>query len=231
MALIKFGGGVVGMAGKIGGTVFARNRYGQYARGWAKPVNPKTDRQTGARARIGMLGAAWALELTSEQRAGWNLYAANVAMKNRLGETMNISGFNQFCRTNGVLLAIDEDRIDDAPGIFTLAEQDPSIVAGIDLVNQKIDLTFNPDAEWVSEDGAFMTVSVGRPVNENVEFFGGPFRLADKIEGSSTAAPTSPQSIDSPWPLQAGQRVFVQCRIVRADGRVSEFFRSSGVSE
>ena len=231
MALIKFGGGIVGMAGKIAGTVFARNRYGQYARSWAKPVNPKTDRQTGARARIGMLGAAWALELTAEQRAGWNLYAANVDMKNKLGETMNISGFNQFCRTNGILLAIDEDRIDDAPGIFTLAEQDPSLAVSVNAAGGVIAVTYDANADWVSEDGAFMTVSVGRPVNENIEFFGGPFRLAGHISGSKTAAPTSPQTIVSPWPLQAGQRVFVQCRIVRADGRASEFFRASGVSE
>lgn len=231
MALIKFGGGVVGMAGKIAGTVFARNRYGQYARSWSKPVNPKTDRQTGARARIGLLGAAWAVELTEEQRAGWNVYAANVPMKNRLGETMNLSGFNQYCRTNGVLLAIGEARKDDAPGIFTLGEQDPSLEVSVDATAGEIKVSFDADADWVSEDGAFLAVSVGRPVNKNVEFFGGPFRLAGHVSGSTTSAPTSPAAIESPWPLQAGQRVFVQCRIVRADGRVSEFFRCSGVSE
>lgn len=231
MALIKFGGGVVGMAGKIAGTVFARNRYGQYARGWAKPVNPQSDRQTAARGRIGMLGAAWGEVLTDEQRAGWNQYAGNVTMKNRLGESMNLTGFNQFCRTNGALLAAGLDRIDGAPAINSLAEQDPDIVATITAATKTLSLAFDETADWVDENGGHMLVHVGRPVNGNIEFFAGPYRYADSIDGSSTTAPTSPASIEIPWEVGADQRVFVRCRIVRADGRVSEFFRCSGVSE
>ncbi|GAI01350.1 unnamed protein product, partial [marine sediment metagenome] len=45
MALIKYGGGIVQISGSIAGTVFARNKMGNYARPRTKPVNPRTARQ------------------------------------------------------------------------------------------------------------------------------------------------------------------------------------------
>jgi len=80
MALVKFGGGVVGMSGSIAGTTFARNRSGSYARAKTKPINPNTTLQNLVRATFAMLSARWAQTLTEAQRTAWNLYASSVSV-------------------------------------------------------------------------------------------------------------------------------------------------------
>jgi hypothetical protein len=50
--------------------------------------------------------------------------------------------------------------------------------------------------------------------------------LAGAIEGNATTAPTSPTTKTVPYQVQTGQKVYTKIRIVRADGRVSEFFRT-----
>lgn len=91
MALIKFGGGVAGISGKIGGTVFARNKAGAYARNWAKPVNPVTPSQSNVRAIFGNGSASWSA-LTSAERDQWNSEAALQQRINRFGEVYTPSG-------------------------------------------------------------------------------------------------------------------------------------------
>jgi len=225
MALIKFGGGVVGMAGKIAGTVFARNRYGQYARGWAKPVNVNTERQDAVRGLTGILAAAWRA-LDTAVRDGWKDYADAVPMVNRLGETMNLSGYNHYCRSNAARMHAGLDIVDDAPTVLALAEQDPDLEVALDVQSQELDITFDETADWVGEDGAAMMVFMGLPQNPTVNFFNGPWRYAGKIEGNATTAPSAPATVSCPFPVAAGQRVFVQARISRAGGRLSAPFRA-----
>jgi hypothetical protein len=85
MALVKFGGGISGFAGKIGGTVYGRNKSGAYARNWAVPVNPVTTAQSAVRAVMAMAAAAWS-SLTLTQVNAWNAYAAVLIRTNRQGD-------------------------------------------------------------------------------------------------------------------------------------------------
>lgn len=230
MALVKFGGGIVGMAGKIGGTVYARNRYGQYARSWANPVNPRSDRQTAIRGIIGALGDLWGQSLSDDQRAGWENYASNVEMKNRLGETIQLSGFNHFCRSNAVRIHAGLETVLDAPAIQALAEHDPDFAISVSAGSLNVEVAFDEGKDWVGEDGGALLVHLSSLVNSNIQFYGGPYRYAGKILGDDTTPPTSPATITYPGPTpQAGQRIFAKARIVRADGRASEFFRTSGL--
>lgn len=98
MALIKFGGGVAGISGKIGGTVFARNKAGAFARNWSKPVNPVTPAQAAVRAQFANGSAAWG-DLTSADRDTWNSEAALQTRINRFGETYVPSGRQYFLET------------------------------------------------------------------------------------------------------------------------------------
>lgn len=91
MALVKFGGGVAGLSGKIAGTVFARNKAGAFARNWAKPVNPVTPSQSIVRGIFANGSAGWS-SLTPAQRDAWNGQAANLTRINRLGEAYKPSG-------------------------------------------------------------------------------------------------------------------------------------------
>ena len=105
MALVKFGGGVAGISGAIGGTVFARNRAGAIARNWAKPVSAPTPIQSANRVRFGNATNAWSI-LTPEQREAWNGAAAGVDRLNRIGESYTPSGRQLFLQTaNNLLIA------------------------------------------------------------------------------------------------------------------------------
>lgn len=95
MALIKFGGGVAAISGKIAGTVFARNKAGAYARNWAKPVNPVTPSQAEVRALFQTASAGWNA-LSSSERDSWNSAASSLERINRFGETYKPSGRQYF---------------------------------------------------------------------------------------------------------------------------------------
>lgn len=229
MALIKFGAGIVGMAGKIAGTVFARNRSGAYARAWQKPINPRTDRQAAIRALTSIIAGLWA-GLTVAQRAAWNLYANGVTVTNRLGESMKLSGFNQFCRSNAARLYAGLLAVSDGPITMNLGEQSDSMVATVTAAANAVSVAFDNTEAWANEDGGAMLLYVGEPKNGNVEFFNGPWRYAGKIEGDADTAPSSPAAITAPFEIGVGQKVFVQGRVCRADGRLSEFFRDSALA-
>ena len=230
MALVKYGGGVVGMAGKIAGNVYARNRYGQYARAWAKPTNPKTARQTAVRALASTLGDAWQATLDDAQRAAWRDYAAAVPMKNKLGETMNLSGFNHFYRSNSAILNAGLTLVEDGPTVLSLPAQDPTFAIAATAATGQIAVTFDDAADWSTETGAALLLYIGAPQNSNIQFFGGPWKYAGKIIGVNPGGASSPSNVATPFALTAGQKVFAKARIVRADGRLSEFFRDDAIS-
>jgi len=226
MALIKFGGGITAMSGSIAGNTYARNRYGAYVRARTKPVNPNSDRQSAARLTMATLAQRWSGVLSLDQRTGWNEFATNVPMLNKLGESMNLSGFNHYCRANAALIAGSLDIVDDAPAIFTMPEGDPSVAITVASATSLMSVSFDDSQAWVDENGAAMLVYMGTPQSEGIEFFNGPWRLAGAVDGNTTTAPTSPTTIAVPYQVQAGQKVYTKIRIVRADGRVSEFFRT-----
>ena len=122
MAQVKYGGGIIQMSGSIAGNTFARNRFGNYVRARTKPVNPNSDRQVAARARVSFLSEYWASDLSAVNRGLWDTYAAAVAMKNKLGESIKLTGFNHFIRTNAVRMGVALPVLEPGPTILSLPE-------------------------------------------------------------------------------------------------------------
>jgi len=226
MALVKFGGGVVQMSGSIGGTTFARNRSGNYARARTKPVNQNTSAQQIARAAIGQLTAVWGQTLTALQRAAWNLYASNVVMQNKLGESTFLSGFNHFIRSNAARVQSGLAIVADGPTLFELPEKDTSIAITPTESTQIVSVAYDDTMDWLDEDGGFLFLYQGRPQNAQRNFFAGPYKLLAVIEGDSVTPPTTPEAAAAIFAITEGQRQWITCRIGRADGRLSEPFRA-----
>lgn len=225
MALIKFGGGVVQMSGSIAGDTFARNRYGNYARARTKPTNPNTARQQSVRAAIAFLVARWSETLTSAQRTAWNLYAASVNMKNRLGETILLSGFNHYVRSNTINKMTGNVIVDAGPVIFELPAKDPTLAITASEATQQISTAFDVAMAWAVEAGGLMYLFQGQPQNAQREFFGGPWRYLDTIVGIDPGGPASPRLSAVQFAIAEGQHQWLYARIKRADGRLSEPFR------
>jgi len=230
MALVKYGGGIIQMSGSIAGNTFARNRYGNYVRAKTKPVNPNTTKQVKIRAAIAQLTEEWYDTLTAVQRAAWNTYAAAVAMKNKLGETVHLSGFNHFIRSNSIRLYTDLAITAPGPAILTLPNQDPAFAITASEATQVISAAWNDGLDWVDEDDAWMHVFQGISQNPTRNFFNGPWNIAESTEGDAAVPPTTPTAIAAVFPFLEGQKIWCYARIARADGRLSEKFATSCIA-
>jgi hypothetical protein len=227
MALIKYGGGVIQMSGSIAGNTHARNRYGNYMRARTKPTNPNTAAQQAVRNAVAALSVLWSTTLTAAQRAAWKLYGDSVEMKNKLGETIHLSGFNHYIRSNSVLSRFGIAEVNDGPVIFELPATDPLFAISISEAAGVASITFDDAQAWAGEDDAYMFLLQGQPQNPQRNFFGGPWRWTHNISGDTAAPKTSPQLTGVlTFPVSEGQRVWMQARIIRADGRLSTPFEA-----
>lgn len=231
MALVKYGGGIVQASGSIAGNTFARNRYGNYMRARTKPVNPQSARQVAARNRIAFLAEEWSDTLTAAQRLAWGAYAAAVAWTNKLGETINLTGFNMFCRSNACMLCCGGAVVAAGPTVLSLPNTDPTFSVALSAANG-ITVTFDDTLDWCDEDAGYMSIELGTPQLASRNFFNGPWRFDAAIEGDSVAPPASPDgpTATSTWTLIADQLVWARARIIREDGRVTNHFGSAAVT-
>lgn len=108
----------VPQSGSLAGVTASRNRFGQYHRTRATPVNPGSDFQGPVRSRLGAQAAAWRA-LTSTQRAGWEALAAGMTRTDSLGQAYTLTGLQAFVSVNALNLAAGNAVVSDAPAIVT----------------------------------------------------------------------------------------------------------------
>ena len=227
MALVKYGGGVVQASGSIAGTTHARNRFGNYIRARTKPVNPNTSRQGLVRTSLSYLTMWWASGLSAAERTAWATYAAAIAMKNRLGESIYLTGFNHFVRSNVESYLHNNAVAEAGPTVLALPEKDVALSCTGSVATQQISVAFTEGTEWALEVGAIMFVYMGVPRQATRNFFNGPWKYMGQIVGVGAPGAQSPTAIAAPMTLVLGQLVTCYARIRRADGRLSEPFTST----
>jgi len=218
------------MSGSVAGNTHARNRFGNYMRARTKPVNPKSDRQNVARARIMLLSEAWRDELSDAQRTAWGAYATAVSWSNKLGEVVHLTGFNHFIRSNAAYLQVSVHRFEDGPEVMSLPAGDPTFAVELSEANG-ITVTFDNTRDWASEGGAGMLIDIGTPQNPTRNFFAGPWRYHGWIGGTipgPTASPDGPTEVTC-FTMIEGHRVWVRASIIRYDGRLSTKFAAASV--
>ena len=208
------------VSGKLGGTVFSRNKGGKYIRSLGIPTNPNSPAQIAARDALSTPVDAWTNILTQAQRDAWIVYALNVPVLNRLGETKNITGQQMYIRSNQPRLRNGIGRRDDGPTLFDLGTfTTPSLVVSAAQPSDLV-VSFDDSDEWAQLAGGFLIGLASRGQNASKVFFGAPFRTAGFIAGDPIT-PTSPATLTSPFVYAQGQRVFMQFRASQADGRLS----------
>ena len=220
---------ITSASGSIGGLTASHNRGGLYFRARTIPTNPGSQYQVTVRGFLAQLATAWTDSLTPAQRAAWDVYADRVPVPDTLGEPRNIGGLAHYVRSNVPRLQAELARIDDAPVIFTLATWFYLAVDTFTSATGDFAVNFSAADDWVNEDDAALYVLGSRPTNPSINYFKGPYRFAAKIEGDSVTPPTSPVTVVNPFPFAVGNQIFVQCRVQRADGRLSTPFRGFGV--
>jgi hypothetical protein len=207
-------------SGSLGGLVFAHNRGGQYIRRRVTPTDPASQRQMIVRNILTILASAWGTVLDADQREAWNTYAANVAMTNRLGQTIYLTGQQHFVRCNvprtqaGIVILLD------APEVYDLGTFTPPTLEAAYYDDDQFSIGFTNTDAWAVAVGGHLLVYGGKPMGPGRAFYRGPFRFGGKVDGA-VSPPTSPATIDSAYDLTEDNQAWVQCRIIQVDGRLS----------
>lgn len=114
MALIKLTAFLDNISGKVNGSVFSKNKGGNYVRSKSNPSNPQTIAQMLNRSIFGAISSAWR-GLTDGQRKAWDTGAGNYPYQNRLGDTKILSGFALHQKLNRNLQLINQAMVVTPP--------------------------------------------------------------------------------------------------------------------
>lgn len=224
MGLVRYGIGIAEISGSAGGMVFARNKSGAYIRNRTKPVNPNSFRQNFIRAAVSHLAETWHADLTAVERNLWEVYAAAVAMKNKLGETIHLSGFNHFIRTNSPQLMLTEAIKEAAPATLSLMEKDETTICSEeDIAAQTFTFTFDNTAWGVNPDDKYwMCFYQGQPQLASRTTFHGPWRFMSAA--GTVAGDAGTQTLPAEFAFALAQKVWFQARMISFSGRTSEIW-------
>jgi hypothetical protein len=206
-------------SGSIAGMVFSHNRGGQYVRSRATPTDPATALQVEVRSAMTSLAVRWIETLTTAQRDAWATYASNVEMTNRVGDAVFLTGQQHYLRSNIPRVQLGLDSVDDGPTVFDLGELTPPTLAA--QAPSNLTLSFTDTDDWVDETDSHLLFYSSKQQNPTINYFKGPFRFADRVDGDDSVPPTSPVPIASPTALTEGNFVFSRTRVSRVDGRLS----------
>lgn len=113
MARVIFGGGIVGYGGSIGGTTFAKNKSGPYAKAKPWPTNRQTDKQVEVRNAMKTSMDAWNILLSVTEVVRWK-QAAEGYKKSKYGQTFSPSGVNLYCAIS-ILCILDGHAVPTKP--------------------------------------------------------------------------------------------------------------------
>ena len=195
MALIKFGPMVSEASGKIGGSVYARNRGGAYVRDWTKPLKSTSPAALAAKSRLAAYSQAWQA-LTDAQRASWKAWAAANPVINRLGESRVLSGNQAYVQINGVLGAIGSATV-SVPPTGTAPASLITLAADGDIGAGDFDLTYTA-TPLAADDKLYIQACV--VASAGISYVNNLLRLI----GVSAGAQASPFDVQSLFEARFG---------------------------
>lgn len=212
----------VPQSGSVAGVTSSRNRYGQYRRTRAIPVNVNSLAQQRARNDLATWSAAWR-GLTPEQRLAWDVWANTVTFADSLGQSQTLTGQCAFVSVNTVQSLNGMGAFDEAPpatmafglGLVTgITVTDPTTIVVEHILipaatalalyaspPQSAGRTFNADYRYIATLPAATVL--------------GDWEVADEITAKFGDLPV-------------GSKVFVQVRTVK-DGQQGDFLVGSGI--
>lgn len=189
-------------SGSIAGQTASHNRFGQYVRTRAIPVNPNSSAQGVVRARLALNSSAWRV-LTANQRAGWSDLGLSMVRTDSLGQTITLTGQQAYCSVNNERLAAGDAVLSDAPALGT-----PSALATatITLTAAAFSIAYTPTPLGAGER-LFTFVSPQRSA-------GRAFESDYRLLAVSAAAAASPANVFAAYSAKfgvpvVGNRIFL----------------------
>lgn len=168
-------------SGSQGGTTASRNRFGQYLRTRAIPVQPRTVPQLNQRARMATNAAGWRA-LTDAQRAGWLSLGGAISRTDSLGSSYTFNGFMAYCSVNNNKLDAGDAVVSDAPSIVTPADL---LTATITLTAASLSIAYTT-TPLAAGNRLFIFVSPQKSAGRK---FNGDYRLL-AVTAAAAASPS-----------------------------------------
>lgn len=132
MSKIKFGALLVDMRGKLGGTVFSRNKGGAYSKNKVTPLNPKSSYQQAQRNALSAKAGVWRT-LTPDQRRSWIDGSVNFPQVDVFGDQYFLAGNMLYNKLNLNLEKIVEHPINICPtpiSVGQISVSNPAFTVG-----------------------------------------------------------------------------------------------------
>ena len=189
----------------------SRNRYGQYIRKRAVPVQPRTSRQIAVRERLATLSAQWS-GLSDFQRLQWDTYAAAHPRTDSLGSTISLTGHQMFVGFNGALLNAGLPTI-------TVPPAGPDPAAPVLVVTNSAQSSVELGGFSLST-GDVLVVSSSRPVSAGRNFHG-DYRFVLAQPGSATpgTSVTMADALQEKFgEVPVGKKFFFEAYVINAKG-------------
>jgi hypothetical protein len=224
MAKFTPGAIVSEISGKIGATIYSRNRGGNIIRNRRTPINRRSVGQSTRRQGLGNLASAWR-GLTQTQRNSWNNATGNFPYQNTLGETKFLSGEQLYIQFNQNLLLIGSAVVATAPAPFAFAVFTIALTA---TAVPALSLAFTPDPLTADNNLAvYATPNLSPGINA-------PNRSAFRYLETIAPAAASPANILASYQALFGdpvatQKIFVEVRPVAATGQGGTPLRTSAI--
>lgn len=209
-------------SGSVGGLTYSHAKGGMYMRARSTPVNPNTAQQQVVRQAQSLLSQMWQTTLSDEMRSEWNVYSANVARRNRVGDTIHLSGIAMFTRCNVPRVQAGLPVVQRGPATFTLGDA-PELVSVTQVSANGSPASMTLDVPEPGLEDVSLLIYVSRPISPTVTFFNGPFRFNSAVTPSSGAQfsfPLNPALIQQT--ITPGNDFVVRARISYPDGRLSD---------
>lgn len=196
----------VPQSGSVAGVTSSRNRFGQYRRTRAIPVNPNTASQGAIRTRFASLTAAWS-DLTAAQRAGWADLAASITRTDALGQSYTMSGAQCYLSINMNNLDAGNAIVSDAPAKVS---PDALLTAVVTTTGGTLSLAYTA-TPLPTGARVFVYASPQRSPGRSFE---GDFRLIHV----SAAAAASPADLVAAYTAKfgapvVGNKIFFSCQV------------------
>lgn len=182
-------------SGSVNAVTYSRNRYGQYVRARAIPVNPNSAAQGTMRARFGDNSQAWRA-LTAAQRAGWASLGESITRTDGLGQVYTLTGQQAYIYVNNNNLDAGNAVVADAPALLSPAGL---ITATVTTTGGTLSAAYTA-TPLAAGARLFVYASPQRSVGRNYE---GDYRLIFQ----SAAAAASPANILAAYTARFGAPV------------------------
>ncbi len=204
----------VPQSGSQANTTASRNRFGQYDRTRAVPVNPNSARQSLSRSRLSELSVAWRA-LSDAERISWNEYGSAHPRTDSLGQTVAPTGHQSFVGVNSGLVNAGLAQVTAPPVDIDLPA--PELVLTV-AASPTFSVAFAPTP---LSGGAKMVIQASPSISAG-RSFNGDYRFIQ----ASAADAVSPVNIAAAYAakfgaLASGLRVFVRAYVILPSGQRS----------